>query len=87
MARRSPCFLIVGLCMALWGCGTSGSRFCGLACGPSAQYNPLLYATTTSNQILGFSIAFHGGVDSNCIYSRARKFTEHRRRVWGAVVC
>ena len=62
MARRSPCFLIVGLCMALWGCGTSGSRFCGLACGPSAQYNPLLYATTTSNQILGFSIASTGAL-------------------------
>jgi len=65
MAKRSPefliCFLIVGLCMALWGCGTN-SRFCGLACGPTPQYNALLYATTTSNQILGFSIASTGAL-------------------------
>lgn len=46
--------------MALWGCG--GSRFCGLACRPSTQYNPFLYATTTSNQILGFSIASTGAL-------------------------
>ncbi len=66
MAKRSPefliCFLITGLCMVLWGCGSSGSRFCGLACGTSTQPNPFLYATTTSNQILGFSVASTGAL-------------------------
>ena len=62
MAKRSPefflCVLIAGLCMALWGCGSS-SHFCGDCCAAAcpAQGNPYLYATTTSNQILGFSIA------------------------------
>ncbi len=66
MAKRSPefliCFLIVGLCMTFWGCGTS-SHFCGDCCGNCpAQGNPFLYATTTSNQILGFSIASTGAL-------------------------
>ena len=67
LAKRSPefliYFLIVASCMALWGCGTS-SRFCGLACGSSTQQNPFLYATTTSNQILGFSVASTGTLTS-----------------------
>ncbi len=65
MAKRSSefftCFLVVGLCMTFLGCG-SGSRFCGLACGPSAQDTPFLYATTTSNQIQGFSIGLTGAL-------------------------
>jgi 6-phosphogluconolactonase len=65
MAKRSPgfflCFLIVGSCMTFWGCGSS-SRSCGLACGTPPQYTPFLYATTTSNQILGFSVASTGAL-------------------------
>ena len=65
LAKRSPefliCFLIVGPCLALWGCGTN-SRFCGLACGTSTQPNPFLYATTTSSQIQSFSIASTGAL-------------------------
>lgn len=67
MAKRSPeffiCFLIAGLCLTFWGCGSS-SHFCGDCCGAAcpALGNPFLYATTTSNQILGFSIASTGAL-------------------------
>jgi hypothetical protein len=60
MAKRSPeffiCFLIVGLCVMFSGCGTS-SKTCG-----DCSERLLLYATTTSNQILGFSIAPTGAL-------------------------
>jgi hypothetical protein len=66
LAKRSPefliCFLIVGPCLALSGCGTSGSPFCGLACGSSTQPDPFLYATSTSSQIESFSIASTGAL-------------------------
>ena len=67
MAKRLPgffiCCLILGLCVTFWGCG-SGSHFCGDCCAAAcpALGSPFLYATTTSNQILGFSIASSGAL-------------------------
>jgi len=89
MAKRSPefllCFLIVGLCMTFWGCGNGSSHFCGLACGTSSQDSPLLYATTTSNQILGFSIASTGALTP--IASTAGPANSHSTAgVYGAVL-
>lgn len=61
MLKRLPgpffSFVLASLCLASLGCGSS-RPFCGLACGPPP--NPYLYATTTSNQILGFTISSEG---------------------------
>lgn len=63
MSKRSPefflCSLLAWLVLTLLGCGTS-PRNCGLACGTSSSPSPFLYATTTSNQILGFTISSTG---------------------------
>jgi 6-phosphogluconolactonase len=49
-------FPIAALCLSLLGCGSSNSTTC-VSC---SHVTPFLYATTASNQILGFTISSSG---------------------------
>jgi 6-phosphogluconolactonase (cycloisomerase 2 family) len=65
-------FVLLAVCFFLTGCGTSSHACPGVSgascgCGPSGSACPidalqLLYATTTSNQIMGFSISSSGAL-------------------------
>jgi hypothetical protein len=63
-ALRFSCLcFIVTISVVVIGCGSGGNHvICGTCCAACpADFTPLLYATTSSNQILGFTISKNSG--------------------------
>ena len=82
-------FVLLGMCLLLAGCGTKSvcnANSLGCGCGMPgsaacpADFFPLLYATTTSSQVLTFSInTSTGSLDPARACQRSGEFAKHCR--------